>query len=77
MADRPDIFQGEPRYVPDFWGRAQNGLAEEVDETVFRFTITQGDAKRYPELKPGERLLLAKSIDGFVVHRLLPPRRTN
>ena len=77
MADRPDMFQGEPDYVPDFWGRAEKGQAEEVDDTVFRFTVTQDDALRYPDLKPGSRLLLAKSTDGYVVHRLLPPRQTN
>jgi len=76
MNDRPDTFEGEPAYVQDFWDRAKNGGAE-VDETVYKFTITKEDSEKYPELKPGMRLLLAKSPDGFVFHDLLPPRLTN
>jgi hypothetical protein len=76
MTDRPDSFEGEPEYVQDFWGRAQKGGAE-VDDTVYKFTITREDSQKYPELKPGMRLLLAKSTDGLVFHELLPPRMTN
>jgi hypothetical protein len=77
MIDRPGKFQGEPEYVPDFWDRAQNGGANEVDGTVFKFVITKEDSEKYPELKPGTRLLLAESTDGFVFHEVIPPRRTN
>lgn len=76
MIDRPDAFEGEPSYVQDFWERAQNGGAE-VDGTVYKFIITKEDSERYPELKPGMRLLLAKSTDGFVFHDLLPPKSAN
>jgi hypothetical protein len=69
-------FQGEPEFVPDFWARAQNGEACEVDETVFSFIITEGDSAKYPELKPGMKLMLAQSPDGCVFHELLPPRGT-
>lgn len=78
MTDRSDMFEGQPEYVRDFWDRAQRGEADEVDETVFRFTITKDDAEKYPELKPGSRLILAKSaVEERVICDLLPPRRTN
>lgn len=77
MPEPIEKFQGEPEYVPDFWERAQKGLAEEVDGTVFRFTITPEDAEKYPELKIGMRLLIAESTDGFVFHKILAPRITN
>lgn len=77
MPDQPDRFEGLPSYVAVFWERAQSGLAEEVDGTVFRFTISAKDAIAYPELKPGMRLMLAESVDGFIHHELLPPRLMN
>ena len=78
MTDRSDMFEGQPEYVQDFWDRAQRGEAEEVDGTVFRFTITMEDSEKYPELKVGARLILAKAFDGCMVYSdLLPPRRTN
>jgi len=70
-------FQGEPKYVPDFWERAQIGLADEIDGTVFRFTITKEDAEKYPELKPGMRLLITESTDGFIFHEVLAPKVAN
>jgi hypothetical protein len=76
MTDRPDSFEGEPEYVQYFWDKAQKGGAE-VDDTVYKFTITREDSKKYPELKPGMRLLLAKSTDGFIFHDILPPRVTS
>jgi hypothetical protein len=76
MIDRPDSFEGEPEYVQDFWDRAQKGGAE-VDDTVYKFTITREDSEKYSELKPGMRLLLAKSTDGFIFHKLLLPRMTS
>ena len=77
MTKRPDKFQGEPEYVSDFWERAQNGGASEIDGTVFRFTVTREDSERYSDLKPGMRLLLAETPDGSVFHKLLAPRMTN
>lgn len=77
MTDPLKKFQGEPEYVSDFWERAQAGHADEVDETVFRFTITKEDAEKYPELKPGMRLLVTESTDGFVFHEILDPKVTN
>lgn len=77
MVDRPDRFEGLPPYVEDFWKRAQVGLAEEVDGTIFKFTISEKDASTYPELKPGMRIMLAESVDGYIHHELFPPRRTN
>lgn len=77
MTDRPDKFEGLPPYVAVFWERAQAGLAEEVDETVFKFTISPEDASTYPELKPGMRLMIVESVDGFIHHELLPPRKMN
>lgn len=76
MTNRPDAFEGEPEYVKDFWDRAKEGKAES-DETVYKFIITKVDSEKYPELKPGMRLLLAKSTDGYIIHRLLPPKLTN
>jgi hypothetical protein len=72
-----DKFQGEPKFVLDFWERAQKGMADEVDDTIFKFTITAEDVAKYPELKPGMRLFLTESTDGFVFHELLPPKRSN
>jgi len=77
MTDRPDKFEGLPPYVAVFWERAQAGLAEEVDGSVFKFTISTEDASNYPELKLGMRLMIAESVDGFIHHELLPPRRLN
>lgn len=77
MADRPDKFEGLPSYVAVFWERAQAGLAEEVDGSIFKFTISTEDASTYPELKPGMRLMLAESVDGYIHQELLPPRRLN
>jgi hypothetical protein len=78
MTGRPDMFEGQPEYVKDFWGRAQRGEADEVDGTVFRFTITKEDSEKYHELKVGSRLILAKAFDECMVcSELLPPRRTN
>lgn len=77
MTDRPDKFEGLPSYVAVFWERAQSGLADEVDGTVFKFTISVEDARVFPNLEPGMRLLLAESVDGFIHHELLPPRHTN
>lgn len=77
MVDQVGKFQGEPEFVSDFWERALNGHADEVDETVFKFIVTEDDARKYPELKPGMRLLLTESTDGFVFHELLPPKRSN
>ena len=70
-------FQGEPEYVPYFWDKALKGLANEVDDTVYKFTITSEDVAKFPELKVGGRIFLAKSTDGYVFHELLPPKRTN
>jgi hypothetical protein len=75
VTGRPDELEGAPDFVCDFWGRAVGGRADEVDGTVFRFTITRDDSEKYPNLEPGMRLLLAKSTDGFVFHELLPPRK--
>jgi hypothetical protein len=77
MTYQPDKLEGLPEYVAVFWRRAREGLADEVDDTVFKFTVTPEDAKVYPELKPGMRLFLAESTDGFVIYDLLQPRRTN
>lgn len=75
--DNPNKFEGEPDFVPYFWQRAQEGLADEVDGPVFKFRITREDAEKYPELKPGMLLMLAESAQGEVTHQLLGPRRTN
>ena len=77
MANNPNRFDGEPDFVPYFWKRAEAGLADEVDESVYKFTITREDADRYPTLKPGMRLLLASSPQGEVMHQLLAPRKAN
>jgi hypothetical protein len=72
-----DKFEGLPEYVVVFWGRAINGLADEVDGTVFKFNITPEDARDHPDLKPGQRLFITESADGFIIHEVLQARRTN
>jgi hypothetical protein len=73
----PEKFEGLPAYVVVFWELALEGLADEVDGTVFKFNITPEVSILYPELKAGMRLLLTESTDGFVFYDLLPQRRTN
>ncbi len=75
--DNPNKLEGEPEFVLDFWQRAQDGQADEVDGPVFKFRITREDAEKYPELKPGMLLMLAESAQGEVLHQLLGPRVTN
>lgn len=66
MSSRPDKFEGEPAYVPEFWDRAMEGLADGQEADVFSFIITESDSQRYPELVAGNTLLLTESTDGFV-----------
>jgi hypothetical protein len=77
MTDRSDKFEGLPTYVAVFWERVLLGLAEELEGSIFKFTISIEDARNYPELKPGMRLMLVRSVDGFIHYELLPPRRMN
>jgi hypothetical protein len=71
MTSSPGKFEGEPEYVPDFWAKAMEGLADTREDGVFSFTITEDDAQKYPELVAGQRLLLSESTDGFVFSRVV------
>jgi hypothetical protein len=71
MSSRPGKFEGEPGYVPEFWARAMEGFADNHEEGVLSFTITEEDARKYPELVVGHKLLLTESTDGFVFSRIV------
>ncbi len=71
MIESPGEFQGEPEYVPEFWDRAREGLADSDEDGVFSFTITEEDSKKYPALVVGQKLLLTESPDGFVFSRVV------
>lgn len=77
MSNNPRKFEGEPKYVPEFWDRARNGEADSNEDGVFSFTITEEDVGKYPELVVGQRLLMSESPDGFVFSRIvsLPQKR--
>jgi hypothetical protein len=71
MSSRPEKFEGEPEYVPEFWARAMEGFADNHENGVLSFTITEEDVQRYPELVAGQKLLLTESTDGFVFSRIV------
>lgn len=71
MSCGPGKFEGEPKYVPDFWDKALNGEANSDEDGVFCFSITEEDVRKYPELIVGQKLLLSESTDGFVYSRIV------
>ena len=78
MTDRPNNIEENPEFVSDFWGRAKRGEADEVDNTLFKFIVTHGDIEKYPELKPGMRVIVAKSpYDEEVKCKILQPLPAN
>jgi len=71
MSSESGKFEGEPGYVPEFWDRALQGLADNQEDNVYSFTITEDDVRKYPELVVGQKLLLSESTDGFVFSRIV------
>jgi hypothetical protein len=66
----PGKFEGEPKYVEEFWNWALNGEADEDDGRSFKFYIRSGDIRRWPELGGYNAILLSEDDNGFVYHSL-------
>lgn len=64
----PGKFEGEPRYVPEFWHDAvhSNIVATEDGPDVYRLDVEQRDIDRYPELFNVKHVDLWESDNGFV-----------
>ena len=62
----PGKFEAEMLYVPYFWDKALNGLAEEDENGDFIFDVGDEDRKEFPELKDVVSISLWSDENGFV-----------
>ena len=46
----PGKFVGQMLYVPYFWDKYRNGLADDTTGDIITFFITDGDREEFPEL---------------------------
>lgn len=72
----PGKFEGEPIYVPYFWGVYMDGGADEDEGGTLKFKITAEDRKAFPELGKKQKVIrLYESENGFVSEVSRPIRR--
>lgn len=62
----PGKFDGEPRYVPFFWGQYLDGWYDVDDGTYVTFNVTKEDRMIFPELRRRRCVRLVERDDGFV-----------
>jgi hypothetical protein len=54
----PGKFVGQMLYVPYFWDKYQNGLADDTTGDIITFFITDGDRQEFPELRQASVITL-------------------
>lgn len=62
----PGKFEGEPIWAPYFWESFLMGDADDDDDTVLTFNVTDTDRKEFPELNDVAQVLLQETESGFV-----------
>jgi len=62
----PGKFEGEALYVPFFYNAYLDGMADEYDNDVVIFNISDDDCVKFPELRGVKTLRLSESDSGFV-----------
>lgn len=69
----PGKFQGEATYVPTFYNKGLDGMADYDQFGIYGFTLTSEDIRNHNILaKPGDCLYLWESDDGFVYAEIKP-----
>lgn len=63
---QPGKFQGEMRYIPDFWSQGLDGCATEDIGTAYFFKVTDEDRSKYPELADVYGIAVEEDSQGFV-----------
>lgn len=72
MVSRPGKFEGEPRWVPYFYGQMLDGCSSECGEDWDSFDIEAEEYKLFPELQGHKVVLLTYCDSGFVYGTLDP-----
>ncbi len=62
----PGKFEGEPMYAPYFYDALLNGFADEDEDGVATFIITDEDRKLFPMLADTKSVRLWESDQGFI-----------
>ena len=62
----PGKFEGEPMYAPYFYDALLNGFADEDEDGVATFIITDEDRKLFPMLAEAKSVRLWESEQGFI-----------
>jgi len=70
----PGRFEGEPYFVPFFWGLTLEGLHDEQLGSLFKVVIRREDKMLFPELKEEFDLFLWEDDSGFVHHSFAVPQ---
>jgi hypothetical protein len=68
-------FEGSPIFVLHFWSLGMDGGADEDDEGVWWFNLTDEDEQDYPALGNAAQLGLWTDENGFVYSKLQGIRR--
>lgn len=72
----PGKFEGEPRFVLDFWNCGLNGCADDEDTEdedcpVWIFSVDTSVIDRYPLLKGVHQVRVWEDSNGFVRHEIV------
>jgi hypothetical protein len=62
----PGKFEGCSAWVPYFWDKGLNGMADDDEYDVFTFEVTDEDEMIFPELADVSRVYLSEDGNGFV-----------
>lgn len=62
----PGKFEGEQRYVPEFWDAVLDGLGTDHTDGSVSVEVTAEDKSKYPELKRRRVVRMIERSDGFV-----------
>ena len=62
----PGAFQGEARYVPEFWDITLDGPCYGADGETLEVAIEADDVARYPELAHASVVYLSTDNNGFI-----------
>lgn len=64
----PGKFEGEPEWVPEFWGHVMMGLCQDNEDGTYTVYVENTDIEKWPELQGTTGVVLDVDDNGFVHH---------